>query len=48
MTLESHAKSLAAERRSTNHRFDQFVGHDSSMRTPRLYRVRERPFSFAV
>ena len=47
-TLESHAKSLAAERRSTNHRFDHIVGHDSSMRTPRLDGMRERPFSFSA
>jgi hypothetical protein len=38
----------AAERRSTNHRFDPLVGHDSSMRTSRLYGMRERPINFSV
>ena len=38
----------AAERRSTNNRFDRLVGHDSSMRTSHLYGMRERPINFAV
>jgi hypothetical protein len=38
----------AAERRSTNHRFDLLIGHDSSMRTSRLYGMRERPINLAV
>jgi hypothetical protein len=38
----------AAERRSTNHRFDLIGGHDSSMRTSRRYGMRERPINFAV
>jgi len=45
---KSHAKSPAAELRSTNHRFDPFVGHDSSMRTSRLYGMRERPINITV
>src|SRR5438876_3819610 len=35
----------AAERRSTNHRFDLNVGHDSAMRTSRHYGMRERPIN---
>src|SRR5213080_1460874 len=35
----------AAERRSTNHRFDLTLGHDSAMRTSRLCGMRERPIN---
>ena len=40
--------SLGGACRSTNHRYDLNCGHDSSMRTPNLCWVRERPISLAV
>jgi hypothetical protein len=38
----SRLNHFSAERRSTNHRFDLFVGHDSSIRTSRPDGMRER------
>ena len=38
----------AVDLRSTNHRFGLTRNHDSSMRTSRLYGMRERPINPAV